>query len=59
MAKDPKNFTGEDVPALLKHEADRRREVEDWKGMLMSFALFAGLLALLYIFGSWLAELFH
>ena len=59
MAKDPKNFTGEDVPLLLRRGDDRRREIEDWRGMATGIAFFIGLLLLLYILGSWVVELFR
>lgn len=32
MAKDPKNFTGEDMPRLLKAEDRRLQSRQDWKG---------------------------
>lgn len=31
MAKDPKNFTGEDVPALLAAAKERERAKGEWK----------------------------
>ena len=59
MANDPKDFTGEDVPALLKLEADRRREVEDWKGMLLSWWGLLCLVVLVFLVLSLLADLFR
>ncbi|RUR65886.1 hypothetical protein EJP67_02305 [Variovorax guangxiensis] len=59
MVKDPKNFTGEDVPALLKREDDRRREIEDWKGMLLSWWGLLCLVILAFLILSLLADLFR
>ena len=36
MAKDPKNFTGEDMSRLLKAEKRRLQSREDWKGFGMA-----------------------
>lgn len=36
MAKDPKNFTGEDMSRLLKAEDRRLQSREDWKGFSMA-----------------------
>lgn len=30
MAKDPKNFTGENVPGLLKAQAEHERMKDEW-----------------------------
>lgn len=42
MAKDPKNFTGEDVKRLLEAEERRLESKDDWKGWLMSVYGLAG-----------------
>lgn len=48
MAKDPKNFTGEDVPALLKADRQRRKEKDDWS-LLGHIAIFLALAAVVVV----------
>ena len=57
MAKDPKNFTGEDMQRLLKRESTRRREIRDFKGMLIGLGALACIVVLVWILSSWVADL--
>lgn len=59
MAKDPLNFSGEDVQRLLKAEEQRLADREERKGFYLVLGGLGCLVALLYIVGSWVLELFH
>ncbi|MGJ7529179.1 hypothetical protein [Variovorax sp. GB1P17] len=59
MARDPKNFTGEDVPALLAEHARHKRAKEDRNMLAHVLWGVLCLILLVVIIGSWVAELLH
>lgn len=57
MAKDPKNFTGEDVPALLAAAKEHDRVKGEWSllghfGLVLAIGIVI-LIALANLVGSW------